>query len=402
MIAAAGLPIYIHAPKFYVDEYGVSLVTLGVVLFGLRLLDVVQDPAFGWLAEKTRAHRRFGVTVAALVLALSMIGLFAIPPLLPPLWWFALTLTGLFSAFSFLTIAFYAQGVAKAATLPGGHLRLASWREAGALVGISLAAIAPTLLGYVIARPFAGFALGFALFVLLASFAMRQQWTAAATGADASPLTVLADPTARRFLALALVNSAPVAVTATLFPFFVESRIGAANLSGPLLLLFFITAALTAPLWGRIAAHFGQRNTLLAGMVLAIIAFAFALTLRTGDVLAFAAISAASGAALAADMVLLPALFARQLAAHKGGEAMGFGLWSFASKLTLAFAALVLFPVLGAYGFTSGSANSAQALHALTLLYAGLPCALKLAAIALVVRTPMQEEPRCSSESRPA
>ena len=31
LIASAGLPIYIHAPKFYVDEYGVSLVALGVV-----------------------------------------------------------------------------------------------------------------------------------------------------------------------------------------------------------------------------------------------------------------------------------------------------------------------------------------------------------------------------------
>ena len=25
LLAAAGLPIYIHAPKFYVDEHGVSL-----------------------------------------------------------------------------------------------------------------------------------------------------------------------------------------------------------------------------------------------------------------------------------------------------------------------------------------------------------------------------------------
>ncbi|MEM8802354.1 MAG: MFS transporter, partial [Pseudomonadota bacterium] len=44
-LAMAGLPIYIHAPKFFVDEYGVSLAALGAVLFGLRLLDVVQDPA---------------------------------------------------------------------------------------------------------------------------------------------------------------------------------------------------------------------------------------------------------------------------------------------------------------------------------------------------------------------
>ena len=47
LLACAGLPIYVHAPKFYVDEYGVSLTALGAVLFGLRLLDVVQDPLLG-------------------------------------------------------------------------------------------------------------------------------------------------------------------------------------------------------------------------------------------------------------------------------------------------------------------------------------------------------------------
>ena len=40
MIAAAGLPIYIHAPKFYVDQYGVTLAALGGTLALLRLIDV--------------------------------------------------------------------------------------------------------------------------------------------------------------------------------------------------------------------------------------------------------------------------------------------------------------------------------------------------------------------------
>ena len=47
MLSAAGLPIYIHAPKYFVDEYGVSLAALGSVLFFLRLFDVVQDPLLG-------------------------------------------------------------------------------------------------------------------------------------------------------------------------------------------------------------------------------------------------------------------------------------------------------------------------------------------------------------------
>ena len=43
LIAAAGLPIYIHAPKVYADDYGVSLAALGAVLFGLRLFNATEQ-----------------------------------------------------------------------------------------------------------------------------------------------------------------------------------------------------------------------------------------------------------------------------------------------------------------------------------------------------------------------
>jgi GPH family glycoside/pentoside/hexuronide:cation symporter len=160
MLAAAGLPIYIHAPKFYVDEYGLSLTALASVLFVLRLVDVVQDPLLGWLSEKTRSVRGAMVSVAVIILALSMWGLFAVVPPIPALWWFALTLGGLFSSFSFLTISFYAQGVAKADAMGAGHVRLATWRETGGLLGVCVAAITPTVLMGFMGRPFVGFALG--------------------------------------------------------------------------------------------------------------------------------------------------------------------------------------------------------------------------------------------------
>ena len=57
LLGMAGLPIYIHAPKFFVDTYGVTLATLGFALFALRLIDFVQDPLFGRLAALS-AHLR--------------------------------------------------------------------------------------------------------------------------------------------------------------------------------------------------------------------------------------------------------------------------------------------------------------------------------------------------------
>lgn len=393
LLAAAGLPIYIHAPKFYVDEFGVSLAALGAVLFGLRLLDVVQDPLLGRLAEKTRDHRGLAVTIGCAVMAAAMIALFAVPPLLPPLVWFGVTLTFVFSAFSFLTINFYAQGVIKADEITGkGHLRLARWRESGALAGVCLASVAPVALGAVMQQPFAGFAVGFAVLAMAAVIAMRTEWSTAGVAASTGFGAVLSDPLARRLLLIAMVNAAPVAVSSTLFLFYVESKLQAPGFEGPLLLIFFLSAALAAPLWGTLAERFGARNVLLIAMVLAIVAFGLTLTLGPGDWLLFAVICVASGATLGADLTLLPAIFASRMAQISPSASEGFGLWSFVSKLTLAFAAVSLLPMLEGVGFQSGSAeNPPEALALLTLLYAAVPCALKLIAIALLAMTDLKE-----------
>ncbi len=402
MIAAAGLPIYIHAPKFFVDEYGVSLAALGGVLALLRLIDVVQDPALGWLAQRFPTQRGTMVALAAGLMAAAMFGLFGAAPPIAPLAWFAITLTILFSAYSFLTIVFYAQGVGRAQALgPSGHVRLAGWRETGSLIGVCIAATAPTLLATGVAAPFAVFALGFAALALIATFAMRREWAATQAASTAQPSIAamfrpaLRDPIARGLLILALVNAAPVAVTSTLFLFFVESRLGLPALAGVYLLAFFLAAALTAPIWSRLAATYGERPALLAGMILSIVSFLWAITLGTGSGAAFGVICLASGAALGADMVLLPAMFARRMATI-GSEAAGFGLWSFVSKLSLALAAATLLPALQWAGFTPSAPNGEPALWALTLAYAGLPCALKLIALAMLARLTLSHLPEGS------
>ncbi|MBL3552111.1 MFS transporter [Rhodovulum sulfidophilum] len=394
MLTAAGLPIYIHAPKFYVDQYGVSLAALGSVLFGLRLLDVVQDPALGWLSERLHRWRSLAVLAAVALLVASMAALFAVVPPVAPLLWFALSLTGLFTAFSFLTITFYAQGVSRAGRMgPGGHVRLAAWRETGGLLGVSVAAVAPTVLMTVTAAPFAAFALGFGGLAAVAALAMWRDWSLPAAPETTGWREVLADAVARRLLLLALINATPVAVTSTLFLFFVESRLGLPGWEGPLLVLFFLSAAASAPGWGRAARRFGEKPALLAGMGLSILAFGFATLLGTGDGLAFAAICVASGAALGADMTLLPAIFAGRMARIAPNAGQAFGLWSFVSKFTLALAAVAVLPLLQAAGFEPGeTASPERALVLLSLLYAALPCALKLVALALLAATPLNRE----------
>jgi GPH family glycoside/pentoside/hexuronide:cation symporter len=393
LLSAAGLPIYIHAPKYFVDEYGVSLVALGTVLFALRLLDVVQDPLFGRWSARLGQYREIAVKIACIVISLGMLGLFAVPPMLPPLMWFGLMLALVFSAFSFLTINFYAQGVQKASHLgKSGHLRLARWRETGALVGVCVAAIAPVVLIYFMDAPFVGFAVGFVVLAIASAILMRGEWSATLTTEPSGFGVVLGDPIARRLLLIAFVNAAPVAVSSTLFLFYVESRLMAVGMEGPLLLLFFLSAAVSAPIWGRVAEKVGAKVVLMVAMALAIVTFGFACILGAGDWVAFAFVCIGSGAALGADLTILPALFAKRMGQISPNATEGFGLWSFVSKLTLAFSAVLLFPTVQRVGFESGSlTNSPDALFILTLLYAAVPCGLKMLALALLATTDLME-----------
>jgi Na+/melibiose symporter-like transporter len=85
-------------------------------------------------------------------------------------------------------------------------------------------------------------------------------------------------------------------------------------------------------------------------------------------------------------MAILPALFAATLARAGLPTGPAFGAWSFAGKASLAIAAAVALPLLERAGYDPGGANDAQALAALNMAYALLPCALKLPAMLLVAR----------------
>ena len=60
-----------------------------------------------------------------------------------------------------------------------------------------------------------------------------------------------------------------------------------------------------------------------------------------------------------------------------------FGLWTFANKMNLALAAGIALPLLAALGYTPGAPDAPRG--ALAFVYAGLPCLLKLGAIAALV-----------------
>jgi Na+/melibiose symporter-like transporter len=113
-----------------------------------------------------------------------------------------------------------------------------------------------------------------------------------------------------------------------------------------------------------------------------------AAALSAGDTAPYLLICIASGAALGADLVVPPALLAgiiQRSGAQGQAEGRWFGWWSMATKLTLALAAGLALPLVQWLGYEPG-AREPQALLALGLVYALLPCGIKIIALILVWR----------------
>jgi Na+/melibiose symporter-like transporter len=389
--AMAALPLYVHLPKFYGDTLGVDLASLGVLLLALRLADALVDPWLGTVSDRI-ARRRALVVIAAPALAIGMIALFT-----PPrggetlhLAWLGATLAVVYVAFSLATINHAAWG-AELSTSPSERTRITAVRESLALAGVVVASLAPGLLasGDGDAAGLHRFALAFAAIAMASiasAMAAPHPRTVARRHARGGALAPLTDPTFRWLLAAFVANGIASAVPATLVLFFIGDVLQAPAAQGGLLALYFIAGAAGMPLWVALAARIGKLAAWTVAMLVAIAAFAGAVTLGPGEIAAFALICALSGLALGADLALPPSLLADVVdrPAAVAGAGAYFGVWTLATKLNLALAAGVALPLLSSLGYAPG-ASDAEGLRALALVYAALPCVLKLAALGLVL-----------------
>ena len=388
-LAFVALPLYVVLPNYYAREFGVPLATLGAVLLGARLFDALIDPWLGLWSDRLFARAPHAVLawggVAAVWLALGLSLLFFPPRLAPEplLVWATACLMLTYAAYSALSILHQSWG----AMLGGDEVRrsrIVAWREGLGLVGVLLAAVTPAALGMQAMTAL------FLLALTAAWLAWRQAPRPVASPLP-RPVTSLwlpfSRPGFRALLAVFMANGIASAMPATLLLFFVQDRLQAPpNQEALFLASFFLSAALSIPLWLRAVQRLGLARSWLLGMGLSMAVFVVAATLGQGDSIAFLWVCALSGLGLGADLALPSALLAGTVAANDDlGRAEGayFGWWNFATKLNLALAAGVTLPLLGALGYVPG-ARSEAALKTLTWAYCLLPCGLKAVAASLL------------------
>ena len=388
-LAFVALPLYVILPNHYAREFGMSLGLLGAILLGARLFDAFIDPLIGRLSDRLFARSAGAVlalgAAAAVVLAAGFALLF-FPPVRAPdalAVWAGAMLVITYAAYSALSVSHQSWG----AMLGGDEAqrgRIVAWREGLGLVGVVMASITPVALGLsaTTALFFIALVVGWLAWSRAPQPVAKKADQQTRTGALWIPLRHAAF---RRLLAVFMLNGIASAVPATLVLFFIQDRLQSAPVMEPVFLgSYFVSAALSIPLWLAVVKRIGLAYTWLVGMLLAIAVFAWATQLGADDSAAFVLVCALSGVALGTDLALPGAMLAGLIQAHgQSGKSEGayFGWWNFATKLNLALAAGLALPLLSLFGYAPG-ARDAAALNALVIAYCVLPCVLKLAAAA--------------------
>lgn len=422
-LAALTLPLYIIIPTYYSETLGIPLAAVGAALLVVRIIDAVGDPLIGYVSDRWRPKlgRRRAFFLASLPLtALCAVMLFSPPDGATALYlgiWGALLSVG----YTMALLPFSAWG-AELAESYHERSRVAGFQQGFTLVGTLIAIALPFAIGMERGNgpdglAILGWAVAIGLLVLGGLAVWRvpepKEYTTGKLDLKAGFSHMVRNAPFVRLIVAYFVNGLANGIPATLFLYFVSDRLGATDMRGPLLFLYFMAGVAGVPVALFTARHLGKHRAWCAAMILNCAIFALVPLLGQGDVWAFGAICVTTGILLGFDLSIPPAIQADVIdvdTAESGEQRSGlyFAAWSLATKLSLAVAVGVVFPLLAWFGFQpeQEGSNSASAVSALVAIYVWIPIALKLAAVALMWSFPLdldaQTELRRRIEERAA
>lgn len=400
-LALPTIPLYVYLPTLYAEGLGLGLATTGAVLLVARAFDVVTDPLIGIASDRltTRwGRRKPWIALGAVIGGFALLKLFDPPAAVTPgylLVWSIVVLLG----WTMIAIP-YTAWAAELSNDYDERTRITGAREALMVVGVVLAGGLPAAAvawggterdGLVLA---AWLAIGLGLPTI--TWLLWKTPERAVGGGTARRWSwrdyrgLLANRPFMRLMTAWFVNGCANGLPAVLFPLYVQYGLAAGPMArGLLITVYFLAGVLAIPGWVWLSQRYGKHRVWCWAMLLACAAFVWVPLLGPGDVTAFFVICVVTGMALGADLALPPAMQADvvdldtlRLKQERAG--LFFALWSMSSKLALALAVGVAFPMLAWVGFQTGAANTPAALLALALIYALVPTVLKLGAVMLI------------------
>ncbi len=399
-----GIPLLVILPNFWAGPMGMNLATVGFVLTAVRAMDVFVDPTIGRLSDlsRTRWGRRKPFIAAAIPLAVvGAIGLFFPPAAAGAAWLFifnALVTWG----WTILSLPYWAWG-AELSDEYSERQRITSVREGGTILGILLSALVPVLLhvtgtaGEAHLLVYMTLSLASPL-VLLLLLVVPDPLPAAPAQKPAGlglALRVAAGNKPFRTLIITwLLNGIATGLPATLFIMVCAQFLHRPDAQGPLLLVYFLAAFLSVPLWLWLGKRTAKHTAWIISLIITAAAFILVPIVPHIGIWFFGLISIFTGSGLGADFTIPPAIQADvvdvdELESGERRAGFFFAASTMAQKAGNALAAGIALPLLQLAGFSVHHDNGPFALSVLLLFYCIMPSLLKLCCAVLLRNFPL-------------
>jgi len=389
-LSFAGLPIYLHAPDFYTSFLGLNIEIIGLSLLFLRFIDAVFDPIIGYVSDRYFIHRLKIIYIGVFFLISGFWMIFNPIFEINYILWFCLSIFLCTFGYSILQINVLAFGglwnISK-----NQVTKVMSTREAIGLIGLLSASVLPIILFYIFQEKSYNSIFMLLIIFLFISLTLFINWV---KGAEINEPVKFIKPSLslifstnkiKIFYFTYFFNTFASSIPAALIIFYVRDYLLAESYLGLFLIIYFISGAISMPIWQKIAFNYTNIHSWVISMVFALITFIWAFLLKPGDIYGFFAVCLFSGMSVGANLAL-PAAIIADFIKEKNNEvyaASYYSITNFISKFSLAIATGISLPLLGFFGYVPGVQITG---NLFPLIYAVFPCFILVFAIFFAIR----------------
>lgn len=407
-VAAFGMPLVVHLPNLYASkEVGIPLATVGLIFFLIRVVDLFIDPLAGYVSDRwrTRFGRRrpiiaLGTPIFALGIWLAFVPGGAVSPL-----HLMGCLLVMYLGYSSVVVPHLSWG----AEISGDYherSRIYGWYQFLTVSGMLGVLIVPAVLeakGYPLTAQVTAMAV-FAIASLIPGVAIclavvPEPEVRLSTQAGLIPTLrfLFRNAALKRVILVDLIESTNQGARGAMFLYFVGLGLALPKFGGTVLLVYFFSGVVCAPLWIALSRRIGKSRALIASYVYGIAAGLALFLIPPGNKPVALAMIAITGACYAAPAFLIRAMMADVADAdtyETGAERAGllYAFLTMTSKLGIGWSVTIAFGLLALLGFDPKIHDTPGAIENLRLVYILLPVLLAGASLAVMLGYPLDEE----------
>ncbi len=379
-------PVMILLPTLYLENYSMSIASIGIAIFFAKIFDVLSDPLMGWIIDKGFVQRKLWIVIGGIISGLSLYCLF-LPLIIPNFFYLLICMSMLYIGWTIFQVPYLSFGYDLVSDYEE-RTKLSAIREFLVLLALSSSVALPFLFdsSFTLEEMITFLALITGFFSLVLFCLLLKEPSRKIFKEKVKFVTISKNLVFLRFIFVWFINSLANVFPMILFVFYLTYVIGGNEDSREkILLYYFLSAILGMPIWVFMGKFIDKKKVWLSSLLLSAFFFIFIFFLNEGDVMFFLIIACLTGLCLGGDLALPPSMLSDLNDYHKRKfkedvSGLLFSTLTLISKLAFAIASVTSFTVLDRLGLQSDNGATENSKQAIIVLYAGVPIFLKVVA----------------------